>query len=105
MEQGPRLTAGGDEVVSGNQARRANGLFRQSFQRSYHEVVIVQVAMARKAIEPVELEVFLEALQPQESLQRAGLHVRHVFKAQMVMHQRFDLLSITPRESQARADL
>ena len=60
--------------------------------------------MAGQAIQAVQFQVLVEIRQAQEALQRALLHVRHVFEAHVIGHQRLHLLGLVARESQAASE-
>ena len=53
----------------------------------------------------MQLEMLVEAVQPDEALERGGLHLRDVLEAQVVGDQRGDLRGILIRESEPPANL
>jgi hypothetical protein len=61
--------------------------------------------MTRQAIQPVQLQMLVKPVQTNKPLQGRSFHLRYVFEAKMVCHQRGDLLRIVVRESQPPANL
>src|SRR5271155_491983 len=105
FEVWPRPEAHAYQVVAGQQPDGTNLVGRSLRQEAPHELEVLQVAVARGTVQPVQLHMLIETVKPNKALQGRALHLRHVLEPQMIGHQRRDLRGIVVREAQALADL
>src|SRR5580698_2197224 len=59
-----------DQVVARQQPNRAYFGWRRLGQEAPHKLIVLQIAVARGAIQAVQLHVLCEAIQPHEAFQR-----------------------------------
>jgi hypothetical protein len=70
VEGRSRGKAEGYQIVAGQEAGWAD-LFRRGIrQKAADEVVVVEVAMAGTAVEPMQFEMLVEAIEANKALQR-----------------------------------
>lgn len=70
-------------------------------EEALHELVGVEVPMAREAVEAVQFHVFLEVGQAGEALEGGFFHARDVLEAHMVVYQGDDLFDFFVGEAVA----
>src|ERR1700737_1626628 len=96
----PGLVAHLEQIVPAKQTWRADLFFRRVRQDAAAESVRLKPAVAGEAVEPVQLQMFLESRQPDKALQRRSPHKFDVLEPHVVGHQRHNLLRFFVGEAQ-----
>jgi len=94
LEDRPRAIAHTFQILAGHQTLWPDLLRRRLGNEAPHKIVRIQFPVARQAIQPMKLKVFLKARKPHETLQCRGTHLKNILEAQVVRDQRLDLCGV-----------
>src|SRR5215467_5866367 len=100
-QQGPGPIALFEQVISCQQFGRPHLIGRCFAHKLFHEIVGFQVSVARKTIEPVQIQMLFKLRQAYEAFQGGGLHPPYVLEPHVLFHQGKNLLGIIIRKAQS----
>src|SRR5215472_13188108 len=95
----------GEQVVTGQESPRPDLLWGRLVKEPLDELIGIEVAVTRQAVEPVKLQMFVELRQAHKPLQRGFPHRTHVAKPHVIGHQSRNLLYLVARKAQPPANL
>ncbi len=93
------------QVVTGKQAAGPHLLHGSFFEKPLNERMRVKIAMAREAIQAMQLEMLVKTRETHKSLERRCAHFEYILEAKMILHQGHNLFRVFIRETQAAADI
>ena len=98
------MISGSDQIVSGDQRRGANLLWRNLGELLLKELIRAEIAMAGQAVGAVQRQMFIEAGQAEEFFQSRLFHARDMTKAHVIVDQGKHLGCVVIGEPQALTD-